>query len=77
MEVGEFVLSFGTKKKERKNTENFFFYFRFFLQAFFLPPVARLLCMESREIPTPRTETHVSDCELEREVDREAQRERH
>lgn len=26
-------------------------YLRFFLQAFFLPPVARLLCMESREIP--------------------------
>lgn len=26
-------------------------YFRFFLHAFFLPPVARLLCMESREIP--------------------------
>lgn len=26
-------------------------YFLFFLQAFFLPPVARLLCMESREIP--------------------------
>lgn len=26
-------------------------YFLFFLQAFFLPPVARLLCIESREIP--------------------------
>jgi hypothetical protein len=28
-------------------------YFLFFLQAFFLPPVARLLCKESREIPNP------------------------
>lgn len=26
-------------------------YFLFFLHAFFLPPVARLLCIESREIP--------------------------
>ena len=26
-------------------------YFRFFLIAFFLPPVLRLLCQESREIP--------------------------
>lgn len=37
-----------------------------------MPPVARLLCMESREIPTPHTETHVSDCELEK-VGREAE----
>jgi hypothetical protein len=29
-------------------------YLRFFLQAFFLPPVARLLCMESLEIPETR-----------------------
>ena len=28
-------------------------YFLFFLHAFFLPPVARLLCMESLEIPAP------------------------
>ena len=30
-------------------------YFLFFLIAFFLPPVLRLLCQESREIPTIQT----------------------
>ena len=32
-------------------------YFRFFLHAFFLPPVARLLCIESREMPASTTIT--------------------
>ena len=35
-------------------------YFRFFLHAFFLPPVARLLCMESREIPAIEVISHKS-----------------
>ena len=32
-------------------------YLRFFLQAFFLPPVARLLCIESLEIPDVTNKT--------------------
>ena len=37
--------------KSKKTKLGFQIYLRFFLQAFFFPPVARLLCMESREIP--------------------------
>lgn len=45
-------------------------YFLFFLQAFFLPPVARRLCMESREIPLHHSDFEfVSHCR-ERKIER-------
>ena len=43
-------------------------YLRFFLQAFFLPPVARLLCIESLEIPDITNKTVGIPWEIEKYI---------